>query len=81
MVSLSHRSSALPGIIERLMEEEKEAAEAYRRKASQVEDPALRSVLLDQAAKRDQFYFELESELRELRSQNEITFQINAMFW
>lgn len=81
MAAQSHNSESLTEIIARLMQEEREAVEAYRRKADQTEDPTLQSVLAALAAKRDQFYVELESQLREMTSQNEITTQINAMFW
>lgn len=76
-----NHSTSYAEIFERLMLEEREAADSYRRKAEQTEDPTLQSIFAELAEKRDRFYIELESQLREMTSQKEITTQINAMFW
>jgi rubrerythrin len=68
-------------VIERLVEEEKEAIESLRARMARVTDPALKECLVTLAKMRSQFVSDLESRVSELRSQAEITTQINAMFW
>lgn len=68
-------------IVERLLEEEREAMEAIRSKAMRVHDPRLQSVLRKLVEMRARNYAELELHVGEIKSEAEITDQINAMFW
>jgi rubrerythrin len=68
-------------VIERLVEEEKEAIESLRARMARVTDPALKEFLVTLAKMKSQFVSDLEPRVSELRSQAEITTQINAMFW
>lgn len=68
-------------VIERLVQEEKEAIDALRARATRVADPTLKECLVTLTKIRSQFVIELESRVCELRSQGEVTTQINAMFW
>ncbi len=65
----------------RLIQEEWEAIESYKSKATRIEDPYLQSLLRTLADLRARSVAELESRMNELKSQKEITTQINAMFW
>jgi hypothetical protein len=66
--------------IEALMHEELETIQLRQLECSVTAEPGLRSVLTKIAEKHAEVYAELESYLRELRSLNEITLQINEMF-
>jgi len=66
--------------IEALMNEELETIQMRELESSVTWEPGLRSVLAKIAETHTQVYAELESYLRELRSLNEITLQINEMF-
>jgi len=66
--------------IEALMKEELDTIQLRQIETSAVTEPALRSVLAKITETHHQIYAELESYLRELRSLNEITLQINEMF-
>ena len=66
--------------IEALMREELDMIQLRQRESSTVTEPGLRSVLAKITETHSQIYAELESYLRELRSLNEITLQINEMF-
>ncbi len=66
--------------IEALMKEELDTIQVRQRESSAVTEPGLRSVLAKITETHNQIYAELESYLRELRSLNEITLQINEMF-
>lgn len=68
-------------IVERLLEEEREAMETIRSKATRVHDPRLQSVLRKLIEMRARNYAELEHHVSEIKSEAEITNQINAMFW
>ena len=68
-------------LIEWLMQEEREAVKSYQAKATRIKDPRLQSLLTRLAEMRARSIAELESEVSEIRSQAEITTQINAMFW
>ncbi|MBI3578274.1 MAG: hypothetical protein HY089_02555 [Ignavibacteriales bacterium] len=68
-------------IVERLLEEEREAMETIRSKATRVHDPRLQSVLRKLIEMRARNYAELELHISEIKSEAEITGQINAMFW
>jgi hypothetical protein len=68
-------------VIERLVQEEKEAIDALRARAARVADSTLKEYLVTLTKIRSQFVIELESRVCELRSQAEVTTQINAMFW
>ena len=68
-------------LIEWLMQEEREAVKSYNAKATRVDDPRLQILLNRLAEIRSRSIAELESEVSEIRSQAEITTQINAMFW
>lgn len=68
-------------IVERLLEEEREAMEAIRSKAMRVHDPRLQSILRKLVEMRARNYAELELHVGEIKSEAEITDQINAMFW
>ena len=68
-------------LIEWLMQEEREALKSYHAKATRVDDPRLQVLLNRLAEIRSRSIAELESEVSEIRSQAEITTQINAMFW
>lgn len=68
-------------IVERLLEEEREAMETIRSKATRVQDPRLQSVLRKLVEMRARNYAELELHISEIKSEAEITNQINAMFW
>ncbi|MBI3112185.1 MAG: DUF2383 domain-containing protein [Ignavibacteriales bacterium] len=68
-------------LIEWLMQEEREAVKSYHAKATRIKDPRLQSLLTRLAEMRARSIAELESEVSEIRSQAEITTQINAMFW
>jgi hypothetical protein len=65
----------------RLIQEEWEAIESYKSKAMGIADPYLQSLLRTLADLRARSVAELESRMNELKSQKEITTQINAMFW
>jgi hypothetical protein len=62
------------------MEEEMDAIEAYIYQASYSGDPVLRSLFHKLAEIRLDCHAELESHIREVISQSEVTRQINAMF-
>jgi hypothetical protein len=62
------------------MKEEMNTIEAYRRQVSFSGDPMLNSLFQKLAEIRLQCYTELESDIREMKSQSEVTGQINAMF-
>ena len=66
--------------IEALMKEELDKIQLRKKESSAVTEPGLRSVLAQIIETHIQMYAELESYLRELRSLNEITLQINEMF-
>ena len=66
--------------IEALMKEELDTIQLRKQESSAVTEPGLRSVLAQITETHIQMYAELESYLRELRSLNEITLQINEMF-
>lgn len=66
--------------IEALMKEELDTIRLRRLESSTVAEPGLMSVLAKITETHQQIYAELESYLRELRSLNEITLQINEMF-
>jgi len=66
--------------IEALMREELDMIQLRQQESSTVTEPGLRSVLATITETHNQIYSELESYLRELRSLNEITLQINEMF-
>ncbi len=66
--------------IEALMKEELDTIQLRQRESLAVTEPGLRSVLAKITETHEQIYVELESYLRELRSLNEITLQINEMF-
>jgi hypothetical protein len=66
--------------IERLVEEEKVAVEFLRAKATRSGDTTLGEIYTRVLNIRVEFIGELEARLNELRSQAEITAQINAMF-
>ena len=68
-------------LIEWLMQEEREAVKSYHAKATRITDPRLQDLLTRLAEMRARSIAELESEVSEMRSQAEITTQINAMFW
>ena len=63
-----------------MMQGEIEAMEVYSRQAEHAADPALKLLFWKLADMRFQCYAELESRIREMNSQSEITGQINAMF-
>ncbi len=67
-------------IVERLMEEEREAMETIRSKATRVNDPRFQFVLRKLVEMRARNYAELELHISEIKSEVEITDQINAMF-
>lgn len=66
--------------IEALMREELDTIQLRQQESSVVSEPGLRSVLAKITETHMQTYAEVESYLRELRSLNEITLQINEMF-
>lgn len=66
--------------IEALMKEELDTIQLRQQESSAVTEPGLRSVLVTITETHIQMYAELELYLRELRSLNEITLQINEMF-
>ncbi|HTY39216.1 MAG TPA: hypothetical protein VMH23_19010 [Bacteroidota bacterium] len=66
--------------IEALMSEELKTIRLRELESSIASEPGLKSVLAKIAEIHAQVYAELESYLRELRSLNEITLQINEMF-
>jgi len=66
--------------IEALMREELDTIQLRQQESLTVIEPGLRSVLAKITETHKQIYAELESYLRELRSLNEITLQINEMF-
>ncbi len=68
-------------LIEWLMQEEREAVKSYHAKATRIDDPRLQGLLTRLADMRARSIAEMESEVSEIRSQAEITTQINAMFW
>jgi rubrerythrin len=78
---LGYRSRSVVELLENVMEKEKEAVELYREKASIVDDPELRAVFLHLADMRIFNYKELESKLVKVKSEIEITNQINDMFY
>jgi rubrerythrin len=66
--------------IEALMKDELDTIQLRQRESLAVTEPGLRSVLANITETHKQIYAELETYLRELRSLNEITLQINEMF-
>lgn len=66
--------------IEALLSEEYETIQLRRIESLEATEPGLRSVLERITQAHSQIHDELESYLRELRSLNEITLQINEMF-
>jgi rubrerythrin len=66
--------------IEALMEEERTTIELRRRESTAASEPGLKSILTKLTELHAQSYAQLESYLKELRSSNEITQQINEMF-
>jgi hypothetical protein len=66
--------------IEALMEEERMTIELRRRESTAANEPGLKSILMKLTELHAQSYAQLESYLKELRSSNEITQQINEMF-
>lgn len=66
--------------IEALMEEERTTIELRRSESTAVSEPGLKSILMKLTELHAQSYAQLESYLKELRSSNEITQQINEMF-
>ncbi len=66
--------------IKNLMKEEMDAIEFYTQQAARTGDPALRWFFQKLAEMRLKCYDELETKLLEMKSQSEITGQINAMF-
>jgi rubrerythrin len=74
-----HPKQSPTDLIRGLMREEMNAIEAYRRQASYSGDPMLHSLFQKLAEIRLQCYTELESDIREMKSQSEVTGQINAM--
>ncbi len=66
--------------IRNLMNEEMNAIEFYSQQAARAGDPALRWFFQKLAEMRLKCYDELETKLLEIKSQSEITGQINAMF-
>jgi rubrerythrin len=76
-----HGSSAAVELLEKIMQKEQEAVELYRQNASVVEDPDLKSVFLRIANMRINNYKELELKLIKIKSEIEITNQINEMFY
>lgn len=77
----THSYQTSTDIIERLMQEEKEAMESIRAKANRIDDPTLQTVITKLAEMRARSIEELELQFSEIKSQAEITTQINAMFW
>jgi len=75
-----HPKQSPTDLIRGLMKEEMIAIEAYRRQASFSGDPMLRSLFQKLAEIRLRCYTELESHIREMKSQTEVIGQINAMF-
>ena len=67
-------------LVERLMEEERQAIEAYKQRGLHLEDPKLESLIKQLADTRIRCYLELEMQYNELKAQAEVTGQINAMF-
>lgn len=80
-MSAVHSFTTSTALLEWLVQEEREAVQSYHAKAMRVDDPRLRILLKRLAERRAQSIAELESEVNEIRSQAEITKQINAMFW
>jgi rubrerythrin len=76
-----HGSLSAVELLEKIMHKEKEAAELYQHNASVVEDPDLKSVFLRIANSRINNYKELELKLIKIKSELEITNQINEMFY
>jgi hypothetical protein len=66
--------------IEAVLDEEKGSIQLRRLESLEATEPGLRSVLERIIETQSQMVAELESYLRELRSLNEITLQINEMF-
>lgn len=75
-----HPTQSPTDFITDLIKEEMNVIESYRRQASYSGDPMLHSLLLKLAEMRLHCYAELESDIREMKSQSEVTGQINAMF-
>ena len=66
--------------IETVMKEEWEAMEAYRGRAAQFADPQLKTIFKRLSEMRAEYYKELKAQLVQIKSQAEITTQINDMF-
>jgi len=80
MVEHQQPSRTVPEFLSRLIEDERSAAERYRQKATEVNEPALRTLLLRLSDMRSLQCRELESYLKETHGSAIITKQINDMF-
>lgn len=67
-------------LIERLIEAERSAFEQHRLNASRAGEPQLTSLFAMLTEMHSQCYAELRTFIGEVKSQNEITRQINEMF-
>jgi rubrerythrin len=67
-------------LIEQVMKKEWDAVQAYRSTATSSAHPELQTLFIQLAGLRERIYRELEEELSKVKSESEITGQINSMF-
>ena len=73
-------SQSLADVVERFVQEEKQATEALRARMANTKDPNVQSVFEQLAEIRARYVAELESQFGDIASRAEITRQINEMF-
>jgi len=78
-VSQKQHTSVLD-LLDRVIEKEREAILIYQHNANQVNDPDIKNMFTVLANKRYEYFTQIYEELIKLRSENEITAQINDMF-
>lgn len=74
-------SNSVIRAIEHVMMKERYVVEDYQRRAEDETDPSSKQIFLEVVQLRRKQFAELEQRLTQLKSQSQITDEINSIFW